>query len=48
MDDSRLSGLATDARINERLIARGLDPMKGPVLTQVLREALGEWGGRTR
>jgi hypothetical protein len=42
MDDSRLSGLATDARINERLIARGLDPMKGPVLTQVLREALGE------
>jgi hypothetical protein len=42
MDDTRLSGLATDARINERLIARGLDPMKGPILTQILHEALGE------
>jgi hypothetical protein len=42
MDDSRLAGLATDARINERLIARGLDPMKGPVLSQILHEALGE------
>ena len=42
MDESRLAGLATDARINERLIARGLDPMKGPVLSQILHEALGE------
>lgn len=42
MDESHLAGLATDARINERLIARGLDPMKGPVLSQVLKEALGQ------
>jgi hypothetical protein len=42
MDELRLTGLATDARINERLIARGLDPMKGPILSQVLQEALGE------
>jgi hypothetical protein len=41
MEDTRLTGLATDARINERLIARGLDPMKGPVLSQILHEALG-------
>ncbi len=42
MDESHLTGLATDARINERLIARGLDPMKGPVLSQILEEALGQ------
>jgi hypothetical protein len=42
MDDVRLAGLATDARINERLVARGLAPMKGPVLTAVLKEALGQ------
>ncbi len=42
MDESHLTGLATDARINERLIARGLDPMKGPILSQVLEEALGQ------
>jgi hypothetical protein len=42
MEDERLAGLATDARINERLIARGLDPMQGPVLSRILHEALGE------
>ena len=34
--------LATDARINERLIARGMEPMAGPRLTEVLHEATGE------
>ena len=34
--------LATDARINERLIARGMDPMRGPCLAEVLHEATGE------
>lgn len=34
--------LATDARINERLIARGMDPMRGPCLADVLQEAIGE------
>ena len=29
-------------RINERLIARGMDPMRGPCLTEVLQEATGE------
>lgn len=33
--------LATDARINERLIARGMEPMQGPSLTEVLHEATG-------
>jgi hypothetical protein len=42
MDEQRLNGLATDARINERLIARGLDPMRGPVLSKILQEALGQ------
>jgi hypothetical protein len=42
MNDAHLADLATDARINERLIARGMDPMKGPVLSQILHEALGE------
>ena len=42
MEDASLAGLATDARINERLIARGMDPMKGPILSQILHEALGE------
>jgi hypothetical protein len=42
MDDRTIADLAVDARINERLIARGMDPMRGPVLSQVLREATGE------
>ncbi len=42
MDHRALIVLATDARINERLIARGMDPMGGPVLGAVLREATGE------
>ncbi|CAN5663407.1 hypothetical protein BH23PSE1_BH23PSE1_14960 [soil metagenome] len=42
MDDRTIAGLATDARINERLVARGMDPMRGPVLSQLLREATGE------
>jgi hypothetical protein len=42
MTDRKLYVLATDARINERLVARGMDPMDGPVLGAVLREATGE------
>ncbi len=42
MTDRTLVVLATDARINERLIARGMAPMDGPVLGAVLREATGE------
>lgn len=42
MTDRTLVVLATDARINERLIARGMDPMGGPVLGTILREATGE------
>lgn len=42
MNEVHLANLATDARINERLIARGMDPMKGPVLSQILQEAFGE------
>jgi hypothetical protein len=42
MQDRTIVVLATDARINERLIARGMDPMRGPCLAQVLHEATGE------
>lgn len=42
MSDAALADLATDARINERLIARGMDPMKGPILSHILHEAFGE------
>lgn len=40
--DRTMVVLATDARINERLIARGMDPMRGPCLADVLQEAIGE------
>lgn len=40
--DRTMVVLATDARINERLIARGMDPMRGPCLADVLHEAIGE------
>ncbi|MBB5220931.1 hypothetical protein HNP73_000852 [Amaricoccus macauensis] len=40
--DRKIVVLATDARINERLIARGMDPMRGPCLADVLHEAIGE------
>ena len=42
MQDRTIVVLATDARINERLIARGMDPMRGPCLADVLQEAIGE------
>jgi hypothetical protein len=42
MQDRTIVVLATDARINERLIARGMDPMRGPCLAEVLQEAIGE------
>jgi hypothetical protein len=42
MQDRTLVVLATDARINERLIARGMAPMEGPCLADVLRTATGE------
>lgn len=42
MQDRTLVVIATDARINERLIARGMDPMEGPCLTDILRTATGE------
>jgi hypothetical protein len=42
MQDRTIVVLATDARINERLIARGMDPMRGPCLADVLHEATGE------
>ena len=42
MHDRSFVVLATDARINERLIARGMEPMQGPRLTEVLHEAIGE------
>lgn len=42
MPDRMIVVLATDARINERLIARGMDPMRGPCLADVLQEAIGE------
>jgi hypothetical protein len=41
MTDRTLVVLATDARINERLVARGMEPMGGPVLGAVLQEATG-------
>ena len=34
MQDRTIVVLATDARINERLIARGMDPMRGPCLAK--------------
>lgn len=42
MQDRTIVVLATDARINERLIARGMDPMRGPCLAEVVLEATGE------
>ncbi len=42
MQDRTIVVLATDARINERLIAQGMDPMRGPCLADVLQEAIGE------
>ena len=42
MQDRTIVVLATDARINERLIARGMDPMRGPCLAEILHEATGE------
>ncbi len=42
MQDRAIIVLATDARINERLVARGMDPMDGPCLTEILQEATGE------
>jgi len=42
MQDRMLVVLATDARINERLIARGMEPMEGPCLTDLIRAATGE------
>ena len=42
MQDQSVLVLATDARINERLIARGMDPMGGPCLAAVIHEATGE------
>lgn len=42
MPDRAIVVFATDARINERLVARGMDPMSGPRLTDILAEATGE------
>jgi hypothetical protein len=42
MDERAIVVFATDARINERLVARGMDPMEGPRLTDILHEATGE------
>ncbi|MFO1210596.1 MAG: hypothetical protein U1E40_15465 [Amaricoccus sp.] len=42
MQDRTIVVLATDARINERLIARGMDPMRGPCLAEIVQEATGE------
>ena len=42
MQDRTIVVLATDARINERLIAQGMDPMRGPCLADVVQEATGE------
>ena len=42
MPDQTVLVLATDARINERLIARGMDPMNGPCLAEIIHEATGE------
>lgn len=42
MSDRAIVVFATDARINERLVARGMEPMSGPCLTQILHEATGE------
>lgn len=42
MTDRAIVVFATDARINERLVARGMEPMPGPRLTEILHEATGE------
>ena len=42
MSDRAIVLFATDARINERLVARGMDPMPGPPLIDLLHEATGE------
>jgi hypothetical protein len=42
MNERAIVVFATDARINERLVARGMDPMEGPRLTDILDEAIGE------
>lgn len=42
MNERAIVVFATDARINERLVARGMDPMEGPRLTDILHEATGE------
>ncbi len=42
MPDRAIVVFATDARINERLVARGMEPMNGPRLTDILAEATGE------
>ncbi len=42
MLERAIVSLATDARINERLIARGMEPMSGPCLADVLQEATGK------
>jgi hypothetical protein len=42
MQNNAVLVLATDARINERLIARGMEPMTGPCLAAIIHEATGE------
>ena len=42
MSDRAIVVFATDARINERLVARGMEPMPGPRLTHILQEATGQ------
>lgn len=42
MNERAIVVFATDARINERLVARGMDPMEGPCLTEIVHEATGE------
>ena len=42
MNERAIVVFATDARINERLVARGMDPMEGPRLTEIVQEATGE------
>jgi hypothetical protein len=42
MNERAIVVFATDVRINERLVARGMDPMEGPRLTEIVHEATGE------
>ncbi|MEM8570877.1 MAG: hypothetical protein AAGG56_08190 [Pseudomonadota bacterium] len=42
MNERAIVVYATDARINERLVARGMDPMEGPRLIDIVQEATGE------